>query len=242
MSQLPPGFVYLASVDPSIQQQLRYCSTENFIGTVIDGYLAPKAIMTLEAATALSKVQQELLTEGFSLVVYDSYRPQKAVDHFGRWSRDAADQAKRAEYYPSIDKKDVFDLGYVAARSGHSRGSTVDLTIIRLDAALTRPALERRRLADGTTIGVLADGTVDMGSGFDLFSDISHHCCATPADNTTDTTTDRPPPITAEQAANRQFLLRKMDAQGFQMLPSEWWHYSLRGEPFTDTYFDFDVC
>lgn len=225
-SGLPQGFVYVDTINKSIQQQIRYNSSENFIGTVIDGYLASRAIMTEKAAQALSNVQDECLSEGFCLVIYDSYRPQKAVNHFSRWSKDPTDNKTKDVYYPTIDKKNVFDLGYIAEKSGHSRGSTVDLSIISTSNVLKEPELTWRTLEDGTVVSFLDDNTVDMGSSFDLMDEVSAHASIR---------------VNTKQRENRAFLLSKMQKHGFIMLDEEWWHYTLKDEPFPNTYFDFDV-
>lgn len=129
---LPAGFVYLADIDPTIEQHMMYSTTHNFIGKKITGYLAPHCILTKQTALALHHIQQQLKTQHLGLRVYDCYRPQMAVDEFVRWSKDIQDQKMKKEYYPHINKKDVFKLNYVADLSGHTRGSTVDLTIIYL--------------------------------------------------------------------------------------------------------------
>lgn len=127
---LPEGFVYLSDIDPTIRQEPLYYGTHNFLGQKVDGYKAPKIIITEKAALALKDVQDDLRKDGYSLLVHDGYRPQKAVNHFIRWSKDNNDQKTKEFYYPNIDKRDVFKLGYVAKKSGHTRGSTLDLTII----------------------------------------------------------------------------------------------------------------
>lgn len=148
---LPPGFVDLREAVPGIVLDLRYAGSHNFVGAPIDGYVRPRALLTHLAAAALGKVQKDLAPFGFGLKVFDAYRPQRAVDHFVRWSRDAADLKGKAEFYPQVDKSRLFELGYIAEKSGHSRGSTVDLTLV-----------------------VLADGSeLDMGSPYDLFDPIS---------------------------------------------------------------------
>ena len=153
-SQQPPtkeDFVNLKELMPNLRSDLRYYGSHNFIGKPIDGYNAPICYLTKEAAYALKNVQDELEKIGFGLLIYDAYRPQRAVDHFVRWAQDENDTAMKVEFYPNIDKKDIFALGYVAAKSGHSRGSTVDLTIVSLK---TRHIL-------------------NMGSPYDLFDDVS---------------------------------------------------------------------
>lgn len=147
---LPEGFVYLDEAVPDIVVDLRYYSGENFIGERIDGYLAPRCILSREAAVALSRVQGDLKRFGLGLKVFDAYRPQRAVDHFVRWAEDLGDTRMKPRYYPDVNKADLFDQGYIAARSSHSRGSAVDLTLIALDGG------NRGR-------------ELDMGSGFDFF-------------------------------------------------------------------------
>lgn len=147
---LPADFVYLSDVDSTIQQDIRYYSNHNFVGKRINGYEAPRCILTRRAAEALADVQAVLRAKGFSLLVYDCYRPQRAVDEFIVWSNDPRDQKNKVEFYPRVDKPDLFIQGYVAAKSGHSRGSTVDLTIIR------------------------DDKPIDMGTPYDFLDPLSH--------------------------------------------------------------------
>jgi zinc D-Ala-D-Ala dipeptidase len=147
---LPQGFVYLDAVIPDIRLDLRYCSEHNFVGERIDGYRAPRAILSREAAAALAKVQEDLRPFGLGLLVFDAYRPQRAVDHFVRWAQDLQDIRTKVEFYPDVDKQDLFREDYIAARSSHSRGSTVDLTLVALDSSP-------------------GDGGLDMGTGFDFF-------------------------------------------------------------------------
>lgn len=148
-SRLPAGFVYLSEVDPDIRIDLRYCTSENFLGQPVRGYLAPRCIMTQAAATALKRVQEELKPFGLGLKVFDAYRPQQAVDHFVEWAKDVGDNRMKQIYYPRVDKQDLFRDGYIADKSGHSRGSTLDLTLISTD--------------------LLPETELDMGSGFDFF-------------------------------------------------------------------------
>jgi len=229
LAELPNGFVYVSDIDPTIIQCLRYYTNENFIGAPIDGYKGKRAILSREAAEALAKVQKELLAEGYSLVIYDSYRPQKAVDHFVRWGKDINESKMKEKYYPRIDKAHVFTTGYVAEKSGHSRGSTVDLTIIPKDKQLKsieEITASKRQLKDGFNVVFLDDATVDMGSSFDLFDIASHH---------------NSPVIAAEPTKLRNYLRGKMEKYGFEAYPQEWWHYTLKNEPYPTTYFDFDV-
>ena len=223
---IPEGFVYLDEQDKTIQASVRYFSTENFVGARVDGYKAARIVITKQAAQALSKVQKELLENGYSLVVYDAYRPQKAVNHFMRWSEDLNDQAMKAKYYPKIDKRNVFDRGYVAKKSGHTRGSTIDLSIIKVDGKLKAPIFALRSVKGCEALPFLDDGTVDMGSSWDLLDQASHHSS---------------PKVADECATQRNYLRTKMEKQGFRAYEQEWWHYTLNNEPFPDTYFDFDI-
>jgi D-alanyl-D-alanine dipeptidase len=150
---LPKGFVYLDDIIPTAQYDIRYYGEHNFVGKQIDGYKAPLAIMTLKAATALKKVSDGLEKKGYILVIYDAYRPQKASDHFVKWAKDAKDIKMKKEFYPSLDKPDLFKLGFISSKGAHTRGSTLDLSI-----AVKKTGKE-----------------VDMGSAFDFFEDISHH-------------------------------------------------------------------
>ncbi|MDD2320624.1 MAG: M15 family metallopeptidase [Geobacteraceae bacterium] len=152
--ELPKGFVDARTVIPDLRLELRYLGTDNFVGQRVDGYRAERCILTGEAAAALKQVQDDLRPFGLALKVYDAYRPQRAVDHFDRWARALSDTRTKMAFYPDVAKKDLFRLGYIAGRSSHSRGSTVDLTIV-----------------------VAADGQpgrdLDMGTGFDLFGPAS---------------------------------------------------------------------
>lgn len=224
------GFVYLHEIDPTILGCVRYGTTENFIGTCVDGYKKPVIIMTRNAAEALKKVQADVVNDGYSLVIYDAYRPQRAVNHFMRWADEPKDQLKKIQYYPRVNKADVFTLGYVAKRSGHSRGSTVDLTLIKKDAQLHEVIERTRTLLDGFPITFLDDGTVDMGSSFDLFDEASHF------ENNL---------IISECKKLRLYLREKMEKYGFLAYDDEWWHFTLKDEPYEShletSYFDFEI-
>lgn len=200
---LPHGFVYVSDVIPDITCESRYCSADNFIGRPIDGYIKPRCILTVEAARALRKVQADLKVFNLRLKIYDAYRPQRAVDHFVRWAQNLGDTTMKERNYPAIAKKDLFRKGYIAHRSGHSRGSTVDLTIIGDDGI-----------------------ELDMGSDFDYFSPLSW------PDN---------PSIASSSRANRMLLQTVMKRHGFTHYAREWWHFTLEGEPFPQTYFNFPV-
>lgn len=197
-------FVDVRSLDPSIAADMRYAGGENFVGEPIDGYEAPKCLLSRVAAEALVEVQSILRDDGFGLLVFDCYRPQRGVDHFVRWAKDTADLRTKAEYYPNVRKSRLFEDGYIASRSGHSRASTVDLTIVR-------------RRPDGSV------EALDMGTPFDFFDPRSH---------------TESPDVTSEQQANRLRLRDAMEEGGFRNYSAEWWHYTMRDEPYPDEYFD----
>ncbi|MDR0296856.1 MAG: M15 family metallopeptidase [Rickettsia sp.] len=225
-AKLPENFVYLKDINPTIIENLRYYSSKNFCGKVIDGYKANRVILTKPAAEALSEVQKELLANGYSLVIYDAYRPQRTVNYFIEWAKDLSDQTTKSDYYPNVNKDDLFILGYIAKKSDHTRGSTVDLTIIKSSDVLHDITITKRKLTDGRSISFLDDGTVEMGSSFDLFDVASHH------DSNV---------ITPEYLAQRGYLRAIMKKHGFNEYNKEWWHYTLNNEPFPNTYFDFEI-
>nr|WP_242613345.1 M15 family metallopeptidase [Herbihabitans rhizosphaerae] len=224
----PAEFVALRDVAPTIVQEIRYKGRHNFVGEPIDGYRQPMCVLTRPAAEALRTAQHTLLRQGYTLKVYDCYRPQRAVDHFVRWAKDLADERMKTEFYPRVDKSRLFADGYIAEKSGHSRGSTLDVTLVKL------PSKHQPPFRPGTPLVPcfapagerFADNMVDMGTGFDCFDTLSH--------------TDDPR-ITGEARANRDLLRGTLAAVGFRNLPEEWWHYTLIDEPFPDTYFDFPV-
>jgi zinc D-Ala-D-Ala dipeptidase len=239
---LPEGFVHLETLAPAIRQDIRYHGRENFLGTRVDGYDAPRCILTRAAAEALARVQAELRPQGLSLKVFDCYRPQRAVAHFLRWARTPDDPVLRARYHPNLDKRQLLREVYIADRSGHSRGSTVDVTIVRTTPTLTLPhqgggkdsMSTHPHQGEGGAAGhdgcgpeaARRDGALDMGSGFDCFDPISN--------------TDSPA-VTPAQRANRRRLKQVMERAGFRNYEREWWHYTLAREPFTQRYFDFPV-
>jgi len=202
--ELPNGFVYLEDVDASIQKEMRYLSNNNFIGKKIDGYKNNCVIITEQAAHQLKKVQTNLLKEGLSLKVFDAYRPQEAVNHFVKWAKVLSDTLMKQEYYPKVPKSQLFNQGYIASKSGHTRGSTVDLTII--DAETGKE--------------------LDMGSPYDFFGVQSHPLHSN---------------LSKEQKENRMLLRKVMLENNFKPYENEWWHFTLRNEPFRNTYFNFPV-
>jgi len=224
----PPDIVDATTVIPDLALDMRYVRAHNFVGRPIAGYRVGKCFLTKRAAEALKRVQDELRPRGLGLKVYDCYRPRRAVDDFVAWSHDRADKKMKAEFYPNVDKRSLFRSGYIASRSGHSRASTVDLTIVPLPvppqplydpsaplASCENPMGER-----------FADTSIDMGTGYDCFSGKSHSAAGG---------------IGAQAKANRGLLRTLMGKHGFANLSTEWWHYTLRDEPYPHTYFDFPV-
>jgi len=197
-------FVLLTDVVPDVILEIRYYSTYNFVGDRIDGYEEPLAFLTKEAAAALKEVSDDLMAKGYRLKIYDAYRPQKAVTHFMNWALDPDDARMKEYFYPELEKDVLFPRGYIMEHSGHSRGSTVDLTLFDM-------ATEKE---------------VDMGGTFDYFGRLSHPDYKG---------------ITDEQYANRMILREAMMAHGFKPLAEEWWHFTLKNEPYPDTYFTFPV-
>ncbi|MFI6854401.1 M15 family metallopeptidase [Streptomyces sp. NPDC050416] len=224
----PKDFVALRSVDPTIIQEMRYVTPHNFVGERIDGYAQPICVLTRPAAQALHRAQTKLLRQGYTLKVYDCYRPQRAVDHFVRWAEDLDDQAMKGEFYPNVDKTRLFTDGYIAEKSGHSRGSTLDVTLVKLPAKPIRSYHPGEPLVPcfAPKDERFPDNSVDMGTGFDCFDTLSH-------------TLD--PRVQGEQRANRLLLKNTLEGLGFVNLPEEWWHYTYKPEPYPDTYFDFPV-
>ena len=225
---VPRHFVDVHKHIPSLQMDIRYYTAHNFVGHRIDGYNAPKCILTVEAANALKKVQADLAPFSLSLKIYDCYRPQRAVSHFVRWAKDTGDVLTKKEFYPTVDKSRLFVDGYIAERSGHSRGSTLDLTIVPLPL----PAQDDYRPGQELFPCFLPaekrfrDNSVDMGTGFDCFHDLAHTANMN---------------IETGQRMNRLLLRSLMEKHGFVNYELEWWHFTLRGEPFPDTYFDFPI-
>ncbi|MBC7272446.1 MAG: M15 family metallopeptidase [Streptomyces sp.] len=224
----PDDFVALRTVDRTIIEEMRYFTPHNFVGERIDGYRQPLCILTRPAAEALHQAQRQLLRQGYGLKVYDCYRPQRAVDHFVRWAEDLDDQTMKDEFYPDVDKTRLFTDGYIAARSGHSRGSTVDLTLVRLPARPTKPYVPGQPLVPcyAPQDERFPDNSVDMGTGYDCFDTLSH-------------TLD--PRLQGPQRANRLLLKTTLEDLGFVKLAEEWWHFTYRPERYPDTYFDFPV-
>ncbi len=226
---LPDMFSYVRKVAPGIIQEMRYATAFNFVGEQIGGYEAGECILTTQAANALADVQEEMEAQGYSLKVYDCYRPQQAVDHFIRWANGDSETMKQA-FYPEEPKGSLFSRGYIARRSGHSRGSTLDLTLVRLPYEQPGPYPDP---TDGPLprcdrpLGQrYAEGDLDMGTAYDCLSPLS-------------ATLSRG--VSQEARGNRLMLRDAMSRRGFRNYSKEWWHYTLRSEPFERTYHDFPV-
>ena len=198
------NFVPITDVVPDAILEIRYYSTYNFVGERIDGYLAPTAWLTRPAADSLKAVSDDVIKLGYRLKIFDAYRPQCAVDHFVRWAANVPDTLMKRYFYPDVDKSRLFELEYIMEKSGHTRGSTVDLTLFDMKT----------------------EKEVDMGGTFDWFGEESHPDYRG---------------ITDEQFANRMILRDAMVRHGFKTLDSEWWHFTLKDEPYPDTYFTFPV-
>ncbi|HEX6309354.1 MAG TPA: M15 family metallopeptidase [Longimicrobiales bacterium] len=225
VSQEPP-LIAIDEVDPTVIVEARYFGPHNFIGRRITGYDAPKCLLTPAAARALAAVQADVRAFGLSLKTYDCYRPQRAVDDFVQWARNPADTLMKAEFYPAVDKRHLFRDGYIAERSGHSRGSTVDVTLVPLPAPTQPEFRPGQPLRDCRSAQRYADNSLDMGTGYDCFDPLSH--TANPAAG----------PIAAR---NRLLLRLAMEKHGFRNYENEWWHFTLNGEPHPDRYFDEPV-
>lgn len=204
VAQLREGFVYAQDIIDDLAVELRYCNDDNFVGQQIDGYNKEVVIMTDLAAKALRKIQDTLKTQGLGIKIYDAYRPQRAVNHFVRWAKQINDTLQKEAYYPNVKKRNLFSQGYIASKSRHSSGSTLDLTIINLETG----------------------EELDMGTPYDFFGPESWV-----VNNK----------VTKKQQENRQLLQHVMLTNGFRNYPKEWWHFTLRAEPYRNHYFDFPV-
>jgi len=196
------NFAPVSSAIYDAAYDMRYYSANNFTGNRIRGYNAPVAYMTKEGIKALSYAADDLRKQGYRLLIWDTYRPQKAVNNFVEWINNPNDEGDKS-FYPDLKKSDLLEGQYIMEKSGHTRGSTVDLTLIKKDGSF-----------------------VDMGGTFDLFSEISHPDYKK---------------LTREQKKNRKILYNAMIKAGFTGIDSEWWHFTLKNEPYPDTYFDFDI-
>lgn len=197
-------FAFVDEVVPGIRWDAKYATWDNFTGKPLEGYGTNRIVGTIALCAALERARDQAARLGFGLLLWDGYRPQRAVDGFRRWSEQPEDGRTKARHYPNIRRTEMFERGYVATKSGHSRGSTVDLTLFHLDT----------------------DELVPMGGDHDLMDAVSHHGASG---------------ITCEQTRNRQDLCYVMEMSGFRAYDREWWHYTLKDEPYPDTYFDFPI-
>jgi len=226
MAQLPTGFVYLEDIDPSILQEIRYATHHNFLGRPVDGYLKNRCIVTEPLARALAQAQQTALKLNLTLKVYEAYRPLRAASDFLKWAKDCQDQSMKAEFYPHLDKATLFEAGYIAVRSQHSRGAAVDLTLVPLPVPSQPTYKPGDPLMDSSLPKAqrFQDNSIDMGTGFDCFHEKSHTWN---------------PTVPEEAKRNRALLCGIMTGCGLRNYEKEWWHFSLTNEPFPDLYFDF---
>ncbi len=197
-------FVFVDEFVPGLRWDAKYATWDNFTGRPVDGYRANRIVGTRSLCAALDRAREKAAAAGFGLLLWDGYRPQSAVDCFLRWSQQPEDGRTKRRHYPNLDRPEMFERGYVAARSGHSRGGTVDLTLYDLATGERAP----------------------MGGDHDLMDAVSHHGA---------------PGITQAEAAHREHLRSIMEGCGFVAYDCEWWHYTLRYEPYPNTYFDFPV-
>ena len=221
-SDLPAPFVYLSEIDPRIQQDMRYASENNFLGRAVDGYTAPQCILTRETALSLKKVEDALLKKNLSLKVYDCYRPARGVRDFSRWSHKDGDEKMKQQYYPDYDKDELFARGFIASHSSHSRGNTVDLTIVPVDSAVPQfdPAKPLAR-CDAPAEQRAPDNSLDFGTGFDCFGPKSR---------------TRSELIPQAAKDNRRMLVEAMAEEGFWNYFREWWHFQKSGAAMDEEY------
>jgi D-alanyl-D-alanine dipeptidase len=197
-------FVFVDEYVSGVRWDAKYATCDNFTGAPVDGYLTNRIVGTKALCAALDVAREKAASRGFGLLLWDGYRPQRAVQAFLRWSEEAEDGRTKSRHYPNIDRAEMVEQGYVSTRSGHSRGSTVDLTLYHLASGELAP----------------------MGGGHDLMDSVSHHGAGE---------------ITPVEARNRQHLRSIMEACGFSAYDREWWHYTVKDEPYPDTYFDFPI-
>lgn len=236
-AQVPEEFVDVADVNGNIRVEMRYFSEWNFTGRLVPGYESNRCLLVKEAAQALSKVQERLEKTGHGLLVFDCYRPQKAVKSFVDWTKSRDDQKMKESFFPDEPKTKLVARGYIDSLSGHSRGGTVDLTIVKTSAipiaggASAPSAAEKLVFQESvgdcrTPKNIEATGQLDMGTNYDCFSELAQTGSAK---------------ISKEAQANRRLLKSAMEKAGFVNYPKEWWHYTLRNEPFKDRAFDFNI-
>ncbi len=222
------GFVDIKTVIPNVFVEAIYSTNWNFIGRPIEGYKANKCFLTQQAAKALSAVQKDVARQGYSLLIFDCYRPQRSVTQFIAWTKDAADSKMKTVFYPEEDKAKLIERGYINDRSGHSRGSTIDLTLVQTSIfdskkfqALAQEIRDCRKPQP-----LQSAGLIDMGTTVDCFSELA---------NTAH------PGVSEQAQKNREILKLAMEKQGFKNYSKEWWHYFLKNDPYKKDFFDFEV-
>lgn len=227
-SALPKGLVYLRDIDPTIVQDIRYAGSHNFVGRPIAGYLAAECILSEPAARALEAVQRMLAEKKLSLIVWDCYRPKRAVADFLQWSKDPTHSEMKTEFYPRTGKEKLFALGYLAKRSAHSRGSTVDLGIVPAGSSVAPPPdpTQSPKACTSPKGERFDDGTIDFGTGYDCLDTLAHPSNAAAG---------------GMALRNRRMLSSCMERAGFRPYAREWWHFELINEPFHRDGFDFEV-
>ena len=227
-AEMPKDFVYLRDIDPTILQDMRYAGSNNFTRKHVPGYDAAECVLVRQTAEALKAVQADLRAKGLALKVYDCYRPARAVAAFVEWAKLPDDPRAKATYYPNLPKAALFP-DYIATRSGHSRGATMDLTLVPIEVdAEASPAAEipKPRPCTVPQKGQAPDGSLVMGTSFDCF-DVKANTAALG--------------LSKEERENRDVLVEAMQAHGFKNYPKEWWHFTLEPEPYPDTIFDFPI-
>ncbi|MDP1602378.1 MAG: M15 family metallopeptidase [Legionella sp.] len=222
---LPKGFVYLQSISPDISEDMRYVSANNFIGRPISGYQKGRCILTSHAAYQLAEAEKEAQRLGYRLKVYDCYRPQRAVNDFYKWSQDPLDILMKNEFYPRENKATLFSKGYISKASGHTRGSTVDLTLVKINNPTPLNKAPSVKCYSKTNQHT-NDDSINTGTRFDCLDK-----SASVFYND----------LTKEQLHNRLMLRNLMKRHGFYPYEKEWWHFTLKNEPYPSTYFDFPV-
>jgi D-alanyl-D-alanine dipeptidase len=218
------GFVDVTTINSRIRFEGRYASDWNFMGRAVAGYRAPRCNLTKKAATALSEVEKDVEKRGFNLLAFDCYRPQRAVNDFVTWVQSGVDSPTKSFFYPAEDRTALIKRGYIDSHSGHSRGSTIDLTLVETNSptkSFHESYADCRKPSHVT-------GQLDMGTAFDCFSEMAFTADAS---------------ISATAKANRLLLREAMERHGFKNYAKEWWHFSLGDEPYktNDFAFDFEV-
>lgn len=213
-----------AGIVPGLQVDARYYSDWNFLGHRVRGYEANRCLLTPEAAKALKEVQDYVKPFGLSLLAFDCYRPQRAVDDFVAWVKGPSGDGMKPYFFPAEDRARLIERGYIDAHSGHSRGSTIDLTLVSSDV----PAGDHReeRADCRSQKRVTQTGQLDMGTTFDCFSELAYTAEKT---------------VSAEARRNRLLLKAAMEKAGFVNYPKEWWHFTLKNEPIKDRFLDLPV-